>query len=111
MNPVELPCARELFAQWQRARGGRTESASRPFSRRWEDLLEDARLVSGTERSEAEHDAKVLQASGWIAIKPVRYKPHLRTRSEITSIKPAPRSQMPRLTTLGGRRGEFQEKP
>ena len=77
MNPVELPCAQELFAQWQRARGGRTEPASRPFSRGWEDVLEDARLVSATERSEAEHDAKALEASGWIELKPVRYKPHL----------------------------------
>lgn len=77
MNPVELPCARELFAQWQRARGGRTEPASRPFSRGWEDLLEDARLVSATERSEAERDAKELEASGWIELKSVRYKPHL----------------------------------
>jgi hypothetical protein len=77
MNPVELPCARELFAQWQRARGGRTEPASRPFSRSWEDLLEDARLVSASERSEAERDAKALAASGWIQLKSVRYKSHL----------------------------------
>lgn len=77
MNPVELPCARELFAQWQRARGGRAEPASRPFSRRWEDLLEDARLVSATERSEAERDANALEASGWIELKTVRYKTHL----------------------------------
>lgn len=77
MNPVELPCARKLFAQWQRARGGRTEPASRPFSRGWEDLLEDARLVSATERSEAEGDAKALAAAGWIELKPIRYKSHL----------------------------------
>lgn len=77
MNPAELPCARELFAQWQRARGGRPEPASRPFSRGWEDLLEDARLVSATERSEAERDAKALEASGWLELKPVRYKQRL----------------------------------
>jgi len=77
MNPVALPCAQELFAQWQRARGGRTEPASRPFSRSWEELLEDARLVSATERNEAEHDAQALAASGWIELKTVRYKPHL----------------------------------
>ena len=33
MKPAGLPIARELFAQWQRARGGRTDPASRPFSR------------------------------------------------------------------------------
>ncbi len=77
MNPVELPSARELFAQWQRARGGRTESASRPFSRSWEELLEDARLVSGIDRSEAERDVKTLEREGWVELKPVRYRPHL----------------------------------
>jgi hypothetical protein len=77
MNPPLLPVACELFAQWQRARGSRTESASRPFSRGWEDLLEDASLVSATDRSDAERDARALEASGWIEIRPVRYKPHL----------------------------------
>ncbi len=77
MNPTDLPIARELFAQWQRARGGRTEPASRPFSRGWEELLEDARLVSATERSEAERDAKGLETDGWVELKAVRYKPHL----------------------------------
>src|SRR5690349_2993912 len=77
MNPTRLPIAREMFAQWQRARGGRTEPSSRPFSRHWEDLLEDAQLVSATERSEAEHDARLLAADGWVDLKPVRYKTHL----------------------------------
>ncbi len=77
MNPADLPSACELFAQWQRARGGRTEPASRPFSRSWEDLLEDARLVSATERREAEHDVRMLETNGWLELKSVRYKPHL----------------------------------
>ena len=77
MNPVNLPIACELFAQWQRARGGRAEVASRPFSRRWEDLLEDARLVSATERSEAEYDARKLEQDGWVELRAVRYKLHL----------------------------------
>lgn len=77
MNPPDLPCARELFAQWQRARGGRTDPALRPFSRSWEELLEDARLVSATERSEAERDARALESDGWIQLKPVQYRPHL----------------------------------
>lgn len=77
MNPADLPCARELFAQWQRARGSRTDQALRPFSRSWEDLLEDARIVSAIERSEAERDAKVLEIGGWVYLKPVKYRPHL----------------------------------
>ncbi|MEN9574219.1 MAG: hypothetical protein RL514_2074 [Verrucomicrobiota bacterium] len=80
MNPARAPIAGELFAQWQRARGGRTEPAARPFSRDWEDLLEDARLVSATERGEAEHDARALEVDGWLELKPVRYKPHLIAR-------------------------------
>ncbi len=77
MNPADFPIARELFIQWQRARGGRAEPASRPFSRGWEGLLEDARLVSAAERSEAERDAGGLETDGWIELKAVRYKPHL----------------------------------
>jgi hypothetical protein len=77
MKPTSSPVARELFAQWQRARGARTEPAARPFARGWEDLLEDAGLVAGTDRSDAERDARQLATGGWIEIKPVRYKPHL----------------------------------
>jgi hypothetical protein len=77
MNPAELPIACELFAQWKRARGERTDPASRPFSRGWEDLLEDARIVSATERIEAERDARRLETDGWVELKGVRYKPHM----------------------------------
>lgn len=80
MNPARLPVARELFAQWQRARGQRPDPARRPFSRDWEELLEAARLCSATERREAEQDARNLAADGWIALTPVRYKPHLLAR-------------------------------
>jgi hypothetical protein len=77
MNPDLVPVARELFAQWQRARGGRTEPAARPFSRGWEDLLEDAGLVSATDRNDAERDARRLEIGGWIELRAVRYKSHL----------------------------------
>ena len=77
MNLPRVPIATELFAQWQRARGGRIGPASRPFSRGWEELLEDARLVSAIERSDAERDARALESGGWIELKPVRYRPHL----------------------------------
>jgi hypothetical protein len=77
MNPTLLPIARELFAQWQRARGTRTEPASRPFSRGWEDLLEDAGLDSAMDRNDAERDARSLETGGWIEIKSVRYKMYL----------------------------------
>ncbi|MEO8426740.1 MAG: Wadjet anti-phage system protein JetD domain-containing protein [Verrucomicrobiota bacterium] len=78
MNPVPSPIACELFRQWQRARGGRTDPALRPFSRWWEDLLADAGLVSATERNDAERDIHALAAdNGWVELKPVRNKRHL----------------------------------
>lgn len=72
-----MPVARELFAQWQRARGQREDAARRPFARDWETLLEDAHLLSATERREAEQDARALAADGWVELKTVRYRPHL----------------------------------
>lgn len=80
MNPARLPVACELFAQWQRARGGRLNPAQRPFSRRWEELLEAASLVTATERADAERDARTLEAGGLVELKPVRYRPHLLDR-------------------------------
>src|SRR6185436_4639692 len=83
MNPARLPVACELFAQWQRARGDRVDQAKQPFSRSWEELLEDARLLTATERSDAERDARALEAAGCIALKTVRYKKHLLERIAI----------------------------
>jgi hypothetical protein len=80
MNPTLLPVACELFAQWQRARGNRLEPATRPFSRGWEDLLGDAGLVSATDRTDAERDARLLATHGWIEIKSMRFKSHLLDR-------------------------------
>ncbi|MGH7973543.1 MAG: hypothetical protein ACREIC_32910 [Limisphaerales bacterium] len=83
MNVPGLPVARELFAQWQRARGSRIELSARPFSRDWEELLEAAGLVSATDRNEAERDARALAVDGWLELKPVQYKPHLIARIQI----------------------------
>ena len=75
-----MPVACELFTQWQRARGARAQPATRPFSRGWEDLLEDAGLLSAIERQAAEQDATALAGAGWLEVKPVRYKSHLIAR-------------------------------
>ncbi|MEI6034100.1 MAG: Wadjet anti-phage system protein JetD domain-containing protein [Verrucomicrobiae bacterium] len=75
MGPRTSPVAGELFRQWQRARGGRTGPAARPFSRGWEELLEKAGLVTATERADAERDARELEAGGWAELKPVPYRP------------------------------------
>ena len=80
MNPTTRPVARELFAQWHRARGGRREAAGRPFTRGFEDLLGDAALLSATERADAEADLRQLAADGWLEVRPVRLRPHLLDR-------------------------------
>jgi hypothetical protein len=83
MDLQRLPIARELFAQWRRARGDREAAATRPFTRKWSELLEDAGLISALDQSEAEQDVRSLAAGGWIEIKPVRYKSHLMDRVAI----------------------------
>lgn len=77
MDVSAFPIARELFAQWQRARGNRAEPSVRPFTRNWEELLDSAGLMSATERNEAERDMRALEADGWVNLKSVLYKPHL----------------------------------
>ena len=83
MNPARLPIACELFAQWRHARGERIEAATRPFARGWETLLGDAGILSATDRSEAERDARALAREGWLELKSPRYRPHLIERVAI----------------------------
>lgn len=80
INPPDIPIARELFAQWRKARGERCEPAMRPFSRNWEQLMEDAGFLAATDRSEAERDIRDLHTAGWLEARPVRYRPHLLDR-------------------------------
>jgi hypothetical protein len=78
-----MPMACELFVQWRRARGGRSEPSVRPFSRNWEDLLETAELVSAVDRGDAERDARHLAQEGWVTLGFVRYKSQLIERIAI----------------------------
>ncbi len=75
MDLTRIPVARELFAQWRKARGNRTEATSRPFSRDWEKILADAGLHSGIEQEEAGRDAQALAMAGWLQLQPVKYYP------------------------------------
>lgn len=73
MHPADLPVARELFAQWSRARGdsaGRTRS----FSRAWEPLLEDAGILAAIDREEAVRDARALEDAGWLEVRTAWYR-------------------------------------
>ena len=53
---------------------------ARPFSRDWERLLDDAAIVSASDRAEAEADARSLESEGWVELRAIRYKPHLIAR-------------------------------
>lgn len=75
MHPPEIPFARALFAQWCRARGTSLEPRSRPFTRGWEALLEEAGIVSSLDRGEAVRDAQALAAGGWVELRTARYRP------------------------------------
>src|SRR5438445_340277 len=67
----------ELHRQWFAARGKKLTPATRPFSRRWEDLLDEAKLTSAAERSHAEREAANLEAESKLAVKRHRYRPHI----------------------------------
>lgn len=72
-----FPILQELHDQWWRARGGRLDTTTRPFSRDWEQLLEDAGLLSAELRAEADRDARTLATTGLIELRPPRFRPHL----------------------------------
>jgi hypothetical protein len=73
----EFPVLRQLFEQWRAARGRKPAgSFEKPFRRSWEDLLEDAALVSAEARCEAERDIRILAAAGLVELKTVRYRPY-----------------------------------
>jgi hypothetical protein len=74
MKPAELPIARELFTQWRRARGT-LDARTRPFTRAWEALLEDACVLSAIDREEAVRDARALESGGWLEVRTARYRP------------------------------------
>lgn len=83
MDLTRIPVARELFAQWRKARGNRAETTTRPFSRDWEKILSDAGLHSGLEQEEAGRDAHALATAGWLRLQPVKYYPHRIARVQI----------------------------
>ena len=88
MNPEDprwcrIPVFRELHDQWWRSRGSRLGLSTRPYSRDWERLLEDAGLVSGEDRAAAERDARRLAEVGWIEIQPPRFRPQAIERVQV----------------------------
>ncbi len=72
-----FPVLRELHDQWWRARGNRLGESTRPFSRDWDQLLDDAGLISAEDRGEAQRDAKTLAGSDLVRLRCPRFRPHL----------------------------------
>lgn len=79
----ELPVLRAFHDPWWRARGAAFAEFSRPFTRDWEQLLEDAGLVSADQRADAERDARQLQDAGLWRLVPDRRRPHLIARVQL----------------------------
>jgi hypothetical protein len=99
-----FPVLRELHDQWWAARGGKLGESQRPFSRDWDQLLEDAGLISAEQRSEADRDVRLLADSGLVELRPVKYRPHLISRILV------PLAAEPRLAALFGDPTEQEEK-
>ena len=51
---------KEFFAQWKNARGKLIKPRTRPFRRKWEDLLDSAGLHSAEDQKVARHEAERL---------------------------------------------------
>ncbi len=67
----------ELHRQWFAARGKRVTSAARPFHRKWDDLLDAARVGTASERECAEREASALEKNGRLLLKRHRYRRYL----------------------------------
>ncbi len=91
----ELPVLRELHNQWLANRSETpAEGFQRPFSRDWEKLLADAKLLSAEQRSETLRDVRMLATTELLQIKTVRHRPEHIQRVSI------PLEAEPRLRNL-----------
>ncbi len=67
----------EFHREWHKARGTRLQSASRAFSRGWEDLLDAANLRTAADRSHALREAEAHEKQGHLRLRRHRYRRHL----------------------------------
>ena len=79
-----LPVLKELHDQWWRARGASLGAHTRPFSRDWEQLLEDSGLVSADHRADAERDARLLAGAGLVHLSVDKRRPYLILRIQVS---------------------------
>ena len=76
----------ELHRQWHGARGKKLSAGGRAFSRKWEDLLDDAGLKSAAERNAARAEAETLGKEGHLVLRHHKYRKHI---LESISVPPA----------------------
>ena len=67
----------ELHRQWLAARGAKSSASVRSFRVDWEDLLDDAKLVSADQRSVAKNEAEALEKEGRVSLKRHRYRDYI----------------------------------
>jgi hypothetical protein len=102
MNPDnpkwrEIPFLCELHAQWFANRGSATDDQTfqRPFSRKWEDLLKDADLIFAEQHKEADREARMLEQTGLLKLKMVRFRPYIERVSIPLEAEPRLRKLFP----------------
>lgn len=66
----------EMHRQWQRVRGKRIGTPSRPFSRDWHKLLEDSGIVSAEDIAAAGRELEALEKEGHLLVHRHRYRRH-----------------------------------
>ena len=76
----------ELHRQWHGARGKKLSAGGRAFSRKWEDLLDDAGLKSAAERNEARSEVETLGKERHLLLRHHKYRKHI---LESISLPPA----------------------
>ena len=90
----------ELHRQWHGARGKKLDSGARAFSRKWEDLLDDAGLMSAAERNAARADAETLRKEEHLVLRHHKYRKHI-----LESISLPPTSELWLLSLVDAKSG------
>lgn len=67
----------ELYRQWFSSRGNKLGSWSRPYHRKWDELLDAAGIIKVDDINTAAREARKLKTDGKLALKCNDYRPYL----------------------------------
>lgn len=73
----------ELYHQWYASRGRRLESRATAFHRKWDKLLDAARVLKAEDIKTAEREAFKLRDAGKLILKCNRYRPYIIERISV----------------------------